>query len=222
VDERDRAQAQLAGEKRLLEMVASGHSLPDILNALCSFVEDTATECSCGVYLIDWSGPRFQKGFAPTLPASFNDPIEGLPVSPDIGPCGRAACLKTQVIAADLESDPLWQASPLRELALAHGLRSGWSTPIYSLAGHVLGTFALFQRITVYTTKTGGMGIGLSVSRSIIERHHGHLWAEPNDGPGATFAFSIPQRAECVTDAHSTSDILSAAETGVANAPMRA
>jgi signal transduction histidine kinase len=43
-----------------------------------------------------------------------------------------------------------------------------------------------------YTTKSGGMGIGLSVSRSIIERHHGRLWAEPNDGPGATFSFSIP------------------------------
>jgi PAS domain S-box-containing protein len=44
-----------------------------------------------------------------------------------------------------------------------------------------------------YTTKHGGMGIGLSVSRSIIERHHGRMWAEPNDGPGATFAFSIPR-----------------------------
>jgi PAS domain S-box-containing protein len=43
-----------------------------------------------------------------------------------------------------------------------------------------------------YTTKSGGMGIGLSVSRSIIESHRGHIWVEPNDGPGATFAFSIP------------------------------
>jgi PAS domain S-box-containing protein len=43
-----------------------------------------------------------------------------------------------------------------------------------------------------YTTKTGGMGIGLSVSRSIVERHHGRLWIEPNDGPGATAAFTIP------------------------------
>jgi PAS domain S-box-containing protein len=43
-----------------------------------------------------------------------------------------------------------------------------------------------------YTTKSGGMGIGLSVSRSIIERHQGQLWAEPNDGPGTTFSFSIP------------------------------
>jgi signal transduction histidine kinase len=43
-----------------------------------------------------------------------------------------------------------------------------------------------------YTTKSGGMGIGLFVSRSIVERHQGRLWAEPNDGPGTTFSFSIP------------------------------
>ena len=47
-----------------------------------------------------------------------------------------------------------------------------------------------------YTTKSGGMGIGLSVSRSIIESHHGRLWATLNDGPGATFSFSIPRRSE--------------------------
>jgi len=43
-----------------------------------------------------------------------------------------------------------------------------------------------------YTSKHDGMGIGLSVSRSIIENHGGRIWAEPNDGSGATFSFSIP------------------------------
>jgi len=47
-----------------------------------------------------------------------------------------------------------------------------------------------------YTTKKGGMGIGLSVSRSIIESHHGRLWATLNDGPGAAFSFSIPRAPE--------------------------
>jgi signal transduction histidine kinase len=48
---------------------------------------------------------------------------------------------------------------------------------------------------TFYTTKPGGMGIGLSISRSIIERHQGRLWAECDDGHGATFGFSIPRVA---------------------------
>jgi signal transduction histidine kinase len=50
-----------------------------------------------------------------------------------------------------------------------------------------------------YTTKSGGMGIGLSVSRSIIESHKGRLWATPNDGPGATFSFSVPCGHQDVT-----------------------
>ena len=49
----------------------------------------------------------------------------------------------------------------------------------------------MFQ--SFYTTKDDGMGIGLSVSRSIIENHRGRLWATPNNGPGVTFSFSIPR-----------------------------
>ncbi|MGC2272032.1 MAG: PAS domain S-box protein [Candidatus Sulfotelmatobacter sp.] len=54
-----------------------------------------------------------------------------------------------------------------------------------------------------YTTKNDGMGIGLSVSRSIIESHHGRLWATLNNGPGAAFSFSIPRGPEASTSAES-------------------
>jgi signal transduction histidine kinase len=51
-----------------------------------------------------------------------------------------------------------------------------------------------------YTTKTDGMGIGLSISRSIIEAHQGRLWATPNEGPGCTFSFAIPCTPEGMSD----------------------
>jgi PAS domain S-box-containing protein len=146
IDARKRAEAQLAGEKRLLEMVASSCPLTDVLTALCKFVEDTSSDCYCGVYLIDWIGSKFRIGAVPSLPATFNNPVDGLAVSPQVGPCGVAALTRTQVIATDLESDPVWQSSAIRPLALAHGIRSHWSTPIYDREGRVSGTFAIFHR----------------------------------------------------------------------------
>jgi hypothetical protein len=52
-----RAHAQLAVEKHLLEMTASGRPLDEVLDAVCRFVEELSPECLCGVYPIDWSGP---------------------------------------------------------------------------------------------------------------------------------------------------------------------
>jgi PAS domain S-box-containing protein len=68
-----------------------------------------------------------------------------------------------------------------------------------------------------YTTKSGGMGIGLSVSRSIIESHHGRLWAVPNDGPGATFSFCIPRGPEGMTSARGIGAVPTPAVTDAAH-----
>ena len=146
IDDREWAETQLAGEKRLLEMIASGRSLHEVLTALCNFVEDAAPDCVCGVYPIDWSGPFFHGSIAPSLPASYVDPIEGLAVRCDVAPCGIAALTKSQVIVEDVDTDPQWIGTPYRDHLLAHGLRSVWSTPVHSLVGEVLGTFAIYQR----------------------------------------------------------------------------
>ena len=47
-----------------------------------------------------------------------------------------------------------------------------------------------------YTTKSAGMGMGLSISRSILQSHGGRLWATANDGPGTSFHFSLPKYQE--------------------------
>ena len=73
-----------------------------------------------------------------------------------------------------------------------------------------------------YTTKGGGMGIGLSVSRSIIESHHGRLWAAPNDGPGATFSFSIPRASQGVPDASGIGATRTSALADAEGAPGKA
>jgi PAS domain S-box-containing protein len=142
VDDLKRSETLLAGEKRLLEMVASCHSMSEILEAICRLVESTASGCYCSVVLVDPSGTRVEHGAAPSLPTSYMSACIGRPVNMDAGPCAMAAYLNEQVIAPDLTTDMRWVE--WRPMALAHGLQSCWSTPISSAAGKVLGTFALY------------------------------------------------------------------------------
>ena len=107
--------------------------------------------------------------------------------------------LKAKFANAASASEALEQAATVRKAALDHYQKSA------------AGKFLNLKNPQDITRTVGGMGIGLSVSRSIIEYHHGHLWAVPNDGPGATFAFSIPQMSEDVAGARGPDDISSAA-----------
>ena len=143
IEDRRRAESLLAGEKRLLEMVAGGHSMSGILEALCQLVESTASGCYCSVVLVDPTGTRLEHGAAPSLPASFINSIIGRPVDVDSGPCALAAYLNEQVIAADLTSETRW-ADDWCPMAIAHGLQACWSTPIWSTTGKVLGAFAIY------------------------------------------------------------------------------
>ena len=144
IDDAKRAEALLAGEKHLLELVARGETLSDILAALCSLVEHTIEGSFSSVVLVDASGTHLAHGAAPSLPPSFIDSLVGRPVNSDSGPCAMAAYLNEQVISADFTTETRWSDYQWGPMALTHGLRACWSTPIPSTTGRPLGAFAIY------------------------------------------------------------------------------
>jgi len=140
--DRKRAEAFLAGEKRILEMIAKGDLLPAILDALCHLVEEQLPNVISSVLLLE--GDQLRHGGAPSLPKSYNGAIDGLVIGPSEGSSGTAAYRGEPVIVSDIATDPLW--AKYRDLALSHSLRACWSTPILSSENKVLGTFAMYYR----------------------------------------------------------------------------
>lgn len=146
IDDRKRSQALLSGEKRLLRMVARGRPLTVIITELCKLLDASAPGCSCSILLLDRTATRVQHAIAPGLPADYCDLMEGELLSCTAGPCGMAALLRTQVIVSDVETDTRWDSQGWPAVALSHGLKSCWSSPILSLNGDLLGTFAIYRR----------------------------------------------------------------------------
>jgi PAS domain S-box-containing protein len=142
IEDRKRAEALLAGEKRILEMVAKGDSLAQILDTLCRLVEEQASGVLTSVLLLD--GNRLRHGAAPSLPKAYTEAIDGLEIGPSLGSCGTAAFRGEQVIVQDIATDPLW--ANYRAAALPHSLHACWSTPIFSADGKVIATFAMYYR----------------------------------------------------------------------------
>src|SRR3984893_15709168 len=144
ISQRKRREALLAGENRVLELVAKGDSLSDILDNLCLLVEEQSTGVLASILLMDPNGKQLRHGGAPNLPKTYTEAIDGAFIGPAVGSCGTAAYRGEQVIVSDIAADPLWV--DFRELALTHSLRACWSTPIFSSDGKVIGTFAMYYR----------------------------------------------------------------------------
>jgi GAF domain-containing protein len=142
--ELDQGEALLAGENRVLEMVAKGESLPSTLDGICRLVEENSSGSLCSILLLDTNCDRLRHGAAPSLPTSYFGAFDGRAIGPTTGPCGRACFFKKPFMVCDIALDPL--GDDYRDLALAHGLRACWSTPIFSSEGKVLGSFAVLSR----------------------------------------------------------------------------
>jgi PAS domain S-box-containing protein len=181
IDDRKRAESLLAAEKRILEMVAKGDSLTEILESLCRLVEEQAKDALASVRLLD--GDRLRHGGAPSLPKAYTDAINGGAIGPSAGSCGSAAHRGEPVIAEDIATDPLWAD---RDLALPHSLRACWSTPVFSSQGKVIATFAMYyreprrptqrdQEIVDQVTHLAGVAIQKKLALEKLQRSEAYL-----------------------------------------------
>ncbi|MDB5101431.1 MAG: multi-sensor hybrid histidine kinase [Cyanobacteria bacterium RYN_339] len=139
----ERREALLLGERGILECVATGAPLAEILAAIARLVEAHGEGLIATVLLLDDFG-RLHVGAAPSLPAWFNDYIDGQEVGPTAGSCGTAVFHRHPVCTPDIAHDPLWER--YREFALRAGLAACWSVPLLDRDGRVLGTLAHYYR----------------------------------------------------------------------------
>lgn len=140
-------QLVLALEKNILELNASGfYSLPQTINELLKGVEEIFPDMICSVLEVDEAQEKVYHLAAPRLAAEYCNAINGTAIGPKAGSCGTAAYHRSQVIVADIETDPLWE--DYRDLARLYGLKACWSNPVISSQGaRALATFAVY-----YTT----------------------------------------------------------------------
>jgi len=142
----DKDEPFYVGQTRILEMVASGAPLSDILTSIVLLMEAQADGMHCSILVLHADGKRVQHGAAPSLPEAYVKAVNGAPIGPRNGSCGTAMFLKRPVVVTDVMTDPLW--ADYRKLAEICGLRSCWSTPILSARHDVLGSFAMYRQET--------------------------------------------------------------------------
>jgi PAS domain S-box-containing protein len=172
ISERKQGEALLAGEKRLLEMIATGVALKEILDALCLIIEEQRSGTLASVLLLNSDGAHLDCIAGPSLPKQWMQEMETLPIGPCAGSCGTAAYRGSQVIVSDIATDPLWNVPQHRTAALKYGLRASWSNPVISSKGKVLGTFCMYYRQprTPTSQDLGLIDLATHLVRVAIER----------------------------------------------------
>ena len=135
--ERRRSQSIDEARTKVLEHIAAGHDLDDVLAKLCSITETQAPQLRVSVRTLESPGVlRFR--CAPSLPDSFVEAHDSDGIQSETSCCAIAATERRLVVVEDIESQGLCDRE--RKLARQSGLRACWSEPILSAEGEVLGT----------------------------------------------------------------------------------
>ncbi len=194
ITERKKHEALLEGQKRVLERMAQGTPLAEVLEALCQTIEGQADErLIATILLLDEDGVLLRPVAGRRAPEGWTRIITPLPIGPCVGSCGTAAYRGEQVIVSDIATDPLW--ADYRDLALGYGLRACWSTPIFSAQGQVLGTFAVYYD-TPRPPEPGELRLVDLLARTAgiaIERIRAEEALRHSEEQFRTLADSIPQ-----------------------------
>jgi signal transduction histidine kinase len=132
------------GQNRLLDMIARGKPLKDILDSLMLLIEGQSDSLLCSVMLLDADGVTIRSASGPSLPPEFLATLDGAAIGPCTGSCGTAIYRGETVIVTDVMTDPLW--AHYRHLVAPYGLRACWSTPIHGDGQRILGSFAMYYR----------------------------------------------------------------------------
>ena len=140
----ERSSRVIEEERRVLELIAKGCSLKQVLNALTAAIERMALDCYCTVLLLDEDGKRLLEGSGGSLPPAYMQGVNGLEIGPEVGACGTAAYRNETTIVEDIANDPRF--APAKDFVLSFGLRACWSVPIRDSKQQVLGTFAMYHK----------------------------------------------------------------------------
>lgn len=133
-------------ERQMLELIAKGASLSEVLDTLTKAIERISPESLCSILLLDEERRnQLLVASGPSLPQEYLRACNGLEIGPHVGACGTAAFQNETIIIEDIATAPGFAAA--RDFVLSHGLRSCWSQPIRDSRGMVLGTFATYRRV---------------------------------------------------------------------------
>ncbi|MEY2527886.1 MAG: hypothetical protein QOE73_2657, partial [Verrucomicrobiota bacterium] len=221
ISERKRGEALFTGEKRLLEMIATGVALDEILNRLCVIIEEYQSSTLASVLLLRPDGLHLDSVAGPSLPKGWRQEMEKLPIGPSAGSCGTAAYRGSPVIVSDIATDPLWEVPEHRAAALSHGLRASWSNPILSSQGKVLGTFCIYGR-EPRSPSLHDLGIiekATYLARVAIERDRAEADLRTSEGKYRDLINASPD-AICVIDADGIFILVNPAGAELAGRPQ--
>ena len=195
ITKRKQTEAFVWRQKDVLEQIVQGAPLKDVLETLTLDVEQVAgRKLIAQILMLDFERQHLHPIAGNRVPPAWSRYIDGIEIGPSRAACGAAAWRNEHIIVSDIGNHPVWRDHRLE--ALRHGLRAGWSAPIVSSGGKVLGTFDVYYpepsmptdqelRFVEIATRTAAIAVERDRSQRALQESRAQL---------ADYAQSLEQR----------------------------